>query len=67
MAVKPETAVHRVDHSIEAFFEFSKLRLPAFWFWLHLLLRIYMQVTTPETVAGATADAFPMNIAQKCG
>jgi hypothetical protein len=27
----------------------------------------YWQVTTPETVAGATAAAVPMKSAQKCG
>src|SRR5262249_36922050 len=61
MAVQPQTAIHGVDHSISPLFKFSKLRS------IQGETSVYWQATTPAAVAGATAVAVPMNIAQKCG
>jgi len=63
VSVQPEPAIHCVDHPLAAFVEFSKLRSLARGTSGHP----YWQVTTPATVAGATAAAVPMKRAQKCG
>jgi hypothetical protein len=56
-----------MDHPFAAPFKLSKLRCFGRPTRVHRFENSYWQVTTPATVAGATAEAFPIKSAQKCG
>src|SRR6185503_20753513 len=62
MAMKPEPAIHCVDHPVTSLVELSELQRAA-----RGTIVNHSQPTTPGESAGATGAAVPMNSAQKCG
>lgn len=62
MAVKPESAIHCVNHPVAPLFKLPKMQHAA-----RGTILDHWQPTTPGESAGATGAAVPMNRAQKCG
>ena len=65
MTMQPETAGHRVRHAVATLFEFSPRRRACACF--SVRDDPYWQPMSPSTVAGATGDTLPMNIAHVSG